>query len=201
VAVLSAVVAMVLAAGCGVSTNDKPEPISGENLDEVLANGSPGATLPVNPQDTVPVTIWLLKSDPDAGPRLTDVPRRAPLNGADPVDPTLWLETLLGQTPTEAENAQGFSTAIPLDAHLTDTPIRSGSVLVVSLSTDFYSLRGDTGRAALGQLVYTATEIPGITAVSFEVEGDPVPVLDGNGESVDDRPVRRADYVALVPGG
>ena len=198
---LSAVVAMVLVAGCGVSTNDKPEPISGENLDEVLTNGSPEDTLPGNPQNTVPVTIWLLKSDPDAGPQLTDVPRRAPLNGADPADPTLWVETLLGQPPTEAENSQGISTAIPLDAHLTETPIRAGSVLIVSLSRDFYSLRGDTGRAALAQLVYTATEIPGITEVSFEVEGEPVPVLDGNGESVDDRPVRRADYHALVPGG
>lgn len=192
---LAVVVVSFALVACGISTSDKPKPIDRENLPAELAetDSDPLDSLPPNPDAIRAVPIWFLAAD-DSEIRLTSVTRRVPL----PADAGLRLETLLSQGPTPEENQEGISTAIPADAKLTRPPEQVGVVLSVNLSTSVYELRGESAREAFAQLVYTATEIPGVDAVQFLLDGDPVAVPDGEGES-DLAPRRREDYANLRP--
>jgi spore germination protein GerM len=52
----------------------------------------------------------------------------------------------------------------------------------------------------VAQLVYTATNIPGVVGVTFELSGQPVQVPAGNGQLVPaSTPVGKADYAEQAP--
>jgi len=51
---------------------------------------------------------------------------------------------------------------------------------------------------AIAQVVYTATQQPGVTGVSFEIAGQGIQVPTASGVQVS-RPVGRADYAPQAP--
>ena len=107
------------------------------------------------------------------------------------------MEGLLeGPTPTEQE--VGFSTTIPEGTELLDVTI-DDEVATVDLSDEFTTGGGSLsmmGRVA--QVVYTLTQFPTVTSVSFEVEGEPLTVLGGEGLILEE-PQTRADWEDLTP--
>lgn len=186
-------------AACGVSTNDEPQPIPRQNVPSDLIESD------ANPDDALDdgaggqiVPVWYLLDDGESI-RLHPVERRVPA----PAQASLRIDALLDpeRAPTDEERQQGISTAIPSDARLMALPTQDGSVLEVSLSNDFYELRGNNFIRAVAQLVFTATEDPDVDSVRFvDEDGNQIAVQDGEGESHDE-PVGREDYENLNPLG
>ena len=90
-------------------------------------------------------------------------------------------------------------TAIPRNTRLISIEVDLG-IATVNLSDEFES--GATGvplAQKLAQIVYTLTEKETrIVGVLFEIEGQPIPVLTGNGLVVE-HPVTRRDYARFAP--
>jgi hypothetical protein len=107
------------------------------------------------------------------------------------------LESLLAG-PSTAEQEIGFGTAIPAGTTLLDVEIQDG-IATVDLSEEFASGGGSAsmmGRVA--QVVFTLTQFPTVDAVLFELAGEPVTALGGEGLLVA-MPQTRADWEELSP--
>ena len=66
-------------------------------------------------------------------------------------------------------------------------------VATVDFHTDPIQVVGPDQTLAIAQVVYTATQQPGVTGVSFEIAGQGIQVPTASGVQVS-RPVSRADY-------
>jgi spore germination protein GerM len=188
---------VLVAGGCGVSTNDEPQPIARDKLPSDLLDADAGTgTDPMAGGGEVEmVQVWYLIDD-GGDIQLHAVPRpvTAPAEASRRIDALFDPQ----RGPTEDEREQGISTAIPEGARLTAVPTFDDSVLEVGLSDEFYDQGGNTFIYAVAQLVYTVTEVPGVEAVRFtDEDGDRIQVQDGDGESRDE-PVGREDYGNLA---
>lgn len=102
------------------------------------------------------------------------------------------LDEVLGG-PTSRELEAGFTTQIPPAVKLRGLKIK-GNVAIVDLSRELEDYGGGSAKVEgiVAQLVYTATEIPGIDQAWLWVEGAHEVVLGGEG-LVLDRPLGRRD--------
>ena len=93
-----------------------------------------------------------------------------------------------------------LDTAIPRNTRLISIQVDQG-IATIELSAEFES--GATGvplALKLAQIVYTVTQKEtGIVGVLFEIEGEQIGVLTGNGLVVADRPVTRQDFARFTP--
>ena len=115
--------------------------------------------------------------------------------GDDPAD-AIMGGLLDGPTPLEKE--AGFSSAVPASTSLRSVRI-SGDTARVDLSADF----GDGGGSLsmllrVAQVVYSLTELEGVTRVEFLIDGSPVDALGGEGVILEGG-VTRADFAGLLP--
>ena len=107
------------------------------------------------------------------------------------------LEALL-DGPSEAEAAEGVSTAIPEGTQLLGVSVEDG-IATVDLSAEYESGGGSLSMfLRLAQVVYTVTQFPTVQGVLFELDGQPVEVFSGEG-IVLDGPVTREDYEDMLP--
>lgn len=189
---LAAIVAAVTA-GCGLGANDEPQPLDQENVPS--SAGERGTRAPTGEGvQTVDVTVWFIQTDSSGTPHLVSRGRRVP----SPDNPEARLHALIAQPPNQVERAEGISTYVPEDASIVNRPeTTNGGVLVVDLSDNFYNLQGEASRNAFAQVVFTATEFPGVDSVRFELSGEPFQALDGEGQS-QRGPVDRDAYRNLV---
>ena len=106
--------------------------------------------------------------------------------------------TALLAGPTSGETGRSISTAIPDGSKLLGISIDNG-VATIDLSKEFESGGGSASvQTRLGQVVYTLTQFPTVKSVQFQIEGKSADVFSGEGVVLD-KPVDRADYVALLP--
>jgi spore germination protein GerM len=124
--------------------------------------------------------------------RLSPVPRELP--------PAVSLQEALVVALLEGPVRESpLDTSIPLNSRLISVQVDQG-IATVNLSSEFES--GATGvplALKLAQIVFTLTQRgTGIVGVLFEIEGDPIPVLTGNGLVVE-HPVTRRDYERFAP--
>jgi spore germination protein GerM len=175
------VMAAATGAGCGLSTNDEPETIKDNVPPDLLDTETATPETPAGGStETETVNVWFLRTDNEGETRVTRRPRLVPR----PATQIQVLETLIKEPPVEMERLGGIFTAIPEDVTVTEQPERrSDGVLIVSLSDDFYDLQGETARNAFAQIVFTASELPGITAVQFQRDGEVFYAVDGQGQS------------------
>jgi spore germination protein GerM len=105
---------------------------------------------------------------------------------------------MLLRGPTDQEAAGGLGTAIPLDAGWIDGSV-SSSIASINLSSGF-ELGAEQSILALrvAQVVFTATEVPGVSKVRLLIDGEPIDVVTDDGETRGG-PVGRADYASLSP--
>jgi germination protein M len=102
------------------------------------------------------------------------------------------LELLLAGPPV------GLETAIPDGTRLRGLTISDG-MATVDLSGEFGSGGGSASMLGrLAQVVYTLTQFPSVTGVSFKLDGEPVSTLGGEGVVLD-HPQTRADYEEQTP--
>jgi hypothetical protein len=101
------------------------------------------------------------------------------------------VNTLLGGT-TEVEKARGVTTLIPAGTVLINAAMR-GNTAVLNFNENFmFNSYGAEGYLAqLRQIIWTATEFPGVRNVQFLVEGQRIDFLGDNIRL--DQPISRED--------
>lgn len=185
-------VLLLTAGACGLNANDEPQAIPVENLPPGLLDPDPSSTTTApGPPATRPVTVYLLAGGGDEE-RLAPVEREV----GDPPSPASRLTALLSPL-TPAETRRGLTSTIPADTVLLDAVVTSNEVRV-NLSGEFFAIQGLELAKAYAQVVWSLTEIDGISRVRFSVEGQDSGVLDGEGVEKQG-PVTRADYATLAP--
>ena len=117
------------------------------------------------------------------GPFLVPVAREVSTPAA-PGTPTMeWL--LDGPTQSETAGIPSITTAIPAGTELLGLSVTNG-VATVDLSSEFASGGGSFSfLSRVAQVVFTLTQFPTVDEVAFEIEGEPVDVLGGEGLLLD----------------
>lgn len=179
----SAVAALALAlacSGCGLSSDRAPRPLEAQELSAAPA----GPTLRPGASST---TLYLVR---DAA--LAPVTRRTASTGS----PRTALQLLLrGASP--GESVQGLGSALGPEAVLLDGVEVDGAVVTVPLAGATAGLGRNDEVLAYAQVVTTLTALPGIDAVRFVRDGQPLSVPRADGE-LSDGPLSRRDYAELL---
>jgi spore germination protein GerM len=176
--------ASILTTACGVGAQSEPQRIERADVPFGLAErpADPGAP----PDAPHSFTIYLVRDD-----RVRPVLRGA---RREPT-PRAQLERLL-QGPTPAEADAGLRTLLTPDVTIGPVRVLDGVAVVTLSGTATAQPSAHERVLAVAQLVYTATAIPEVQRVRFEVDGDAAEVPRGDG-TLTNRPVGRKDY-ALV---
>ncbi|MFH0795651.1 MAG: GerMN domain-containing protein [Candidatus Omnitrophota bacterium] len=100
---------------------------------------------------------------------------------------------LLLAGPDRAEKTTGYDSALPSGAELLGVRIE-GDTAFLDFSPQIEEGGGTSMmEARLRQIVYTATQFPGIERVSFLINGQPIKYFSGEGLTEVEKPVSRAD--------
>lgn len=179
----------VALAGCGVREDAAPRPLSQAATPPALLDATPPPGEILDAGD-VPAPIFLLNLED----RLVEVERPVAALRLNLVLQALALPL------TAEEAADELSSGVPPETPLdVEGPDDEGVVTVdVRLESDEESFAGLEQRSALAQIVYTATAVPGVSAVTFEFNGEPTDIPDGRGETTG-LPVDEADFKEFAP--
>ena len=186
---LGLVVAVGLLLGaCGVQADEGPRALAADEVPYGLLEQAPPTTAAPRPP-TVPteaVTVYFV-----SGERMYKVLRQV---NAPPSVPKALTALLFG--PLEDEASSGVRSAINPTATIQARSI-DASTYLVDLSSEF--AQGSVSEQILGlaQVVWTATELPGVTGVRFTLNGAPIQVPTPNGSSGE--PVGREAFAELAP--
>ena len=188
-----ALAAIVGAAGCGVPADRNARALSAGGVPfGLLAPTTPTTIESPGIDDSSLVTVDIELLGPSGG-RLVQAGRKV----ATPVQLVSVLEQLLSG-PSVGELAAGYQTLISTQTRLLGAQVDpSTGVASVDVSREFLEVSGPEQIFALAQIVYTATNVPGVQSVRFLIEGDPkeVPTQDG---TLTQRPLTRTDYARLA---
>ena len=179
--------AVALLVACGVPEDSAPQELTAADVPFGMLTTAPTTT--TTPIDLAPdreAALYFMDVEGNLRPLNREVEDRS----AATVIMTL-LATDSSSLPPR------YSTNIPPDTTLLDSFV-DDQVLTLDLSEQFTTVVGQRFIAAVAQIVYTATDLDGIEAVSFRVEGEDFPVNDENG-AAQDEPVDRLDFVGLAP--
>ena len=176
-------------AACGVPINSGPSalPKSGVPFG-LLGPSSPTSTTPAVSPVQVPVQIYFV----GPGGRLVAVARDVPVTSPG-------LATVLGALvdgPTDAEAAAGLQNYVPTQTVILGATLAAG-VATVNLAGTFGQLVGQTQIDAVAQIVFTATALPDVTGVAFELNGQAVDVPVADGAQVPE--ATPAQFASLAP--
>ncbi len=184
---LTAALAVVLGA-CAVPVDTRPEEIPAQELPpDLQAPPSPPPSLTVRPEQAATVQLFFVRGD-----RLAPVTRQ--VAGA-PSLPAILDQLVAG--PASAEAVSGIRSAINPRTRIRRALLANG-VASVDVSEPFVQVEGEDQIAAVAQLVFSCTALPGVERVRFLLEGRPVEVPAGDG-TLTRRPLSRADFAALAP--
>ena len=190
------VLAVLLAAGCGVSADGEPQAIEPANLPPGLLDANPtsSTTLPES-DSTTAVKVYFLKRRGDTS---VLVPVDRQVKESEATLPGARIAPLFASTTPEEQQNQ-FTTSIPPGTKLLRAAAPTGTDdLIIDLSSEAFAAQGQELANAFGQIVWTVTEIPGITGVRFLRDGVAINAVDDQGvEQVG--AVTRADYRSLAP--
>ena len=183
-----AVVALGSAA-CGIPTAATPTPIAKSDVPYHLLNPPTTTTTVPGTPPAVGVAEQIFLVSPDG--HLVAATREV----AVPATPTQVVGALLAG-PTATETSAG------IQSFLTHTGVQvttqAAGVATVDFSTNPIQVVGPDQTLAIAQVVYTVTQQPGITGVTFEIDGKAIEVPTAAGAQVPG-PVGRIDYLPQAP--
>lgn len=189
----SLLLALVLSASaCGVPTGAAPETIPPSAVPYGLTSTTPTRT----PQTSPPPRsdephIYLVAADDVL------VPRGRAVEGDTLEERLAHLVAELAAGPSSAELTEELSTALPPDVRLSVTAVEGG-IATIDISGSEISPSGLESRRAVGQIVLTATSLPGIGASLLTRGGAPLEAPLPTGE-LTSAPLEADDYAALLP--
>jgi spore germination protein GerM len=194
---LLAAVVLVLAvttAACGIPTGGGPTAIAKNNVPfHLLSPSSPttvGSSVPPA-SSFVPELIFLVATTQTVAPVSRDIPVPTTINAT--------LTEVLGallEGPTATESATGLETFLTPKTRVSAKV--SGGVATVNFTTNPIQVVGANQTLAIAQVVFTATQQPGITGVLFEIAGLPIEVPTASGATIPG-PVDRTSYQPQAP--
>lgn len=181
-------VVCVALAACGIDDDARPRLIGSEDgaseLEDVTPNSQPalGASF----------RIYLLVAQaPGQTPRLEAVTRE--------IDPNATaLFTALTAGLNASEQSDRLRSAVPTATELLSAPAITDGVITLDLSDAIFEATGNTLIDALAQIVFTMSELPGVSAVQLRVNGVPQEWPTGDG-SLTSAPLRVFDYPERNP--
>ncbi len=174
---------LLLLAGCGFPQDRRATPVPEHELPIGLRSDPTATTVPTS---TEPATIWFV-----SGNRLVRVRHDV----ESPVSVTTVTNELL-TGPSAAEQDGGLRSGLPDPTVVVDAELTRGTARV-QLAPSFTEISPEDQILAVGQLVLTLTNLPGIGGVQFSLDGAPVAVPLPSGES-SDQPVFRDDFIVLA---
>ncbi len=177
-------------AGCGVPVDNQPAALSRHGIPfDLLAPTRSTTTVTTGPSPlAVPVQIFLI------GPtgHLVAVARNVTVS---PPDLATVLKVLVAG-PSDVEAAAGLQSAVATQTTVLAANIAGGTA-TVNLGGTFGQIVGPPEIQAVAQVVFTASALPGVSGVIFELMGQPVQVPVASGALV---PVATtAQFAALAP--
>jgi hypothetical protein len=173
---IGVLVAAATLAGCGIPIDAQPTALAKNGIPFGLLNPAAPTTTTSTPSSVeVPVQIFLI------GPtgRLVAVARDVPVSAPD-------LQTVLEALvagPTDVEESAGLQSALSAQTTVFGATI-VGQIATINLGGSFGQLVGPPQIQAVAQIVFTASALPGVTGVSFELSGLPVEVPVASGAQV-----------------
>ena len=187
--VATAMALLLVATGCGLSVEDEPRELAADDVPgDLLTPRSTTTTSTTTPAVTRTIAIHLVDSDG----RLASVDRQLP----DPVTVVDLIRSLL-EGATDQESERGLRSVIASTTELLSSQRRDRTV-VLNFSADFAIPQGEGGITSIAQVVFTATELDGISGVTFELDGVPTEVPRGDGTLTSD-PLFRSDFPQRSP--
>lgn len=187
---LALVMVVLLAGACTAPLDSGPKSIRAASIPAGLRSEPSSTTTTTFPQGaSEEVTVYFVTLDG----RLQPVKRRV----SSPVTAKKVLEKLFaGQS--DAEALTGLRTAISGDTTILRADTETPGILTVDTSKNFAFGRIDEQISAYAQVVFTATELSGVTGVQFAQNGRRIQVQAGDG-SLQSAPLGRALYSELSP--
>jgi len=182
-----ATLAVAALGGCApvVTPGPSPTPTVTTNP-EATPTGSPTTSTPLPPPASEPVALkvyFVYQEKVQPAPRTAPAGTKAVLRAA--------LQALLAG-PTASERAGGLVSVIPKGTRLLGVTT-SANVAIIDFDSTFASGGGSLSMFdRLAQVVYTATQFPGIDAVTFKLDGKKVTVFGGEGIILDKPRTRKA---------
>jgi spore germination protein GerM len=172
---------ILLAAGCGVDSQDSADLVPAEQLPAPLRAATPSSAsrLPSS------VSVYLV----GRGGRLV-----ATTVDAAQSTPRTAMDALLAISGPQG----GLRNAVPPGTRLRSAELRNG-VLSIDVSEELGLVRGPDQVLALAQIVWTVTEFPEAERVRIGVGGRYVAVPTDSGRTTTD-PVGRESYRSVGPG-
>ncbi len=190
--VLGVTVAVSLAA-CGIPAGG-PTAINKNNVPlQLLSPATPttvGSGVP--PAVGVPELIFLAAPTQTLAPVTRDI--------AVPKTINTTLTEVLGallEGPTATESATGLTTFLTGTKTQVSAKVSDG-VATVDFTTNPVEVVGANQTLAIAQVVFTATQQPGVTSVQFQIAGRPIGVPTASGATVAG-PVDRTSYQPQAP--
>lgn len=183
----AAIAVVAVVAGCRVPDDASPREIPSDQVPfDLLASSttSPPATSPI---PTVDGMIYL-----QSGKHLVAVKRSVPA----PLTIGSLLAALV-QGATKDESVKGYTSSVGPQASVLSAQVLNGSA-VIDISDSFSGIGVQEQIAGLAQIVYTATEIPGVQNVRIQLNAHPANVLRGDGSATTE-PLTPTDYPAFAP--
>ncbi|MGA8724524.1 MAG: GerMN domain-containing protein [Acidimicrobiales bacterium] len=177
-----------VSAACGIPSGGAPTDIAKANVPFHLLNPAPSTTVPTPPAVGVTETIFLVVGGQHLQPVTRDVPVPANL--------TQILGALL-DGPTAAESSAGLQTFLT-STHIQVTASVSNGIATVNFASNPVQVVGPDQTLAVAQVVFTATQQPGVAAVAFEIAGQPIGVPTSSGVQASG-PVNRILYAPVAP--
>ncbi|HEY4946711.1 MAG TPA: GerMN domain-containing protein [Acidimicrobiales bacterium] len=186
----AATLALVVSAACGIPTGGGPTVIAKADVPFHLLNPAPSTTISsaVPPEVGVSEPIFLVAPSQ----HLVSVSRDVQIPAT--------LSEILGallEGPTSAESAYGLQSFLTGSRTQVVATV-TGGIATVNFTTNPIQVVGPDQTLAIAQVVFTATQQPGVTGVTFQIAGQPIEIPTANGVQVPG-PVDRSSYVPQAP--
>ncbi len=190
-AAIATLVALGSTAACGIPTSGTPTAIAKTDVPFHLLDPVTPTTLRpiVRPEVTVPATIFLVAPSQ----HLKAVSRNVPVPAS--------LSEILGallEGPTAAESVFGLQSFLSGTTTQVRASVSGGIATVDFFSANPVQVVGPDQTLAIAQVVFTATEQPGVTGVLFQIDNKPIDVPTASGAQVPG-PVKRSTYQPQAP--
>ncbi len=184
----AALLAALTFAGCGIDDDTQPRVIAPEDGESDLADETPSS----QPALGTTFRIYLLVAQsPGQTPRLQPVTREVEPNAT-----ALFAALTAGLNASEQNDR--LRSAVPSATELLSAPTVTDGVLTLDVSDAIFEATGTTLVDALAQIVFTMSELSGVTAVRLRVAGVPQEWPTGDG-SLTSAPLRVFDYPERNP--
>jgi spore germination protein GerM len=190
-------VGLALAGGCGIPEDSKPQAAEQVSLPPQLIE-PPSSTTPQPISEAEVRTVYLVRTatSPDASDTLQPVRTQVRNPPKASEVPRAVIEQLL-RLPTAEQQSLGLRSDIPSSVQVLSASLDpGGDVLTVDLS-NLGKVEGPKQRLAAAQIVFSATELPGIRAVRFETDGQPTTIPLEDRSSAVGQPITRDDFPKL----